>query len=374
MPYGIDTTHRSPNYDRRNGATIALLVLHATVGSANSALGWLCNPQSNASTHYLINKQGHIYQLVGDTFRAWHAGISAWRGVSDCNDYSIGVELENDNSGNDPYPAAQIDALKWLTTKLFADYPTLRGVASHNEVALPSGRKSDPAGFPLILFRAWVASLRTPPPPPAPIYTEHSPIFAAPGAKRAQLQFTGKHGGYTALDVDTILDAYYELAVAAGVDPVVAIAQMLHETGDLTSFWSQRPQRNPAGIGVTGQYSENRPIDTARWKYNTQRLRWEVGLSFRAWATDSIPVQLGRLLSYALPAATGTQEQQALIQRSNAARPLPIRARGSAQTLKALGHAHNPAGFGWAWEGEEYGLAIARKANKLVSELKWPSD
>lgn len=361
--------HPSPNHSARTEAPSAI-VLHHGAGTRKSDLSWLCNPASKVSAHYYVCRDATIYQLVDEARTAWHAGNAT---IS--NEQSIGIETEHTTLPELPiqhtdWPQSQLDALTWLIGDIRTRYPIPNErVVSHRAIAMPKGRKHDPAHSPLApepSFRAWVAGLRTPSTPAPSGYTEYSPILGQPQATRASLRFSGKHGGYSALDVDTILDAYYELAVPVGVDPVVAIAQMLHETGDLISFWSQRPQRNPAGIGVTGQYSDTKPIDTSRWKYNTQRKRWEVGLSFSGWATDSIPVHLGRLLSYALPAATGTQAQQALIQRSNAARPLPIRARGSATVLRELGHAHNSAMVGWATPGELYGQMIAKRANRLI--------
>ena len=70
----IDQAVRSPNYSLRGGQSISMIVLHATVGSARSALAWLTNPAARVSAHYLIDKSGHIYQLVADEYCAWHAG------------------------------------------------------------------------------------------------------------------------------------------------------------------------------------------------------------------------------------------------------------------------------------------------------------
>ena len=107
----IDTTIRSPNNAPRGNHTISMIVLHATAGSARSALAWLTNPAARVSAHYLIDKGGHIYQLVPDELVAWHAGRASWRGQSAINEISLGIELENANNGRDPYPQAQLDAL-----------------------------------------------------------------------------------------------------------------------------------------------------------------------------------------------------------------------------------------------------------------------
>lgn len=127
-----------------------MLVIHATVGSAESALNWLCNPVSKVSTHYLIDKSGRIYRLVSDDLSAWHAGKSRWRGLSatDIALGSIGIELENRNDGRDPYPPAQLDSLVELSHMLVVKYGILSDmVVRHLDIAIPPGRKTDPAGL-----------------------------------------------------------------------------------------------------------------------------------------------------------------------------------------------------------------------------------
>ena len=139
----------SPNRSPRiPGDPIDLICLHATVGSFSSALSWLRNPSSGVSTHYLISKQGDIANLVDETEQAWHAGVSFWRGRTDINRYSIGIELENANDGKDPYPEAQRDALAWLVNIICFRrcIPKDRQhIVTHYEIA--PRRKSDPAGF-----------------------------------------------------------------------------------------------------------------------------------------------------------------------------------------------------------------------------------
>jgi hypothetical protein len=145
----IDSAFRSSNYGSRSDQSISMIVLHATAGSAASALAWLTNPAARVSAHYLIEKSGHTYQLVADEYAAWHAGRASWQGQTAVNECSIGIELANDNSGRDGYPPEQIDALLELTQAKVAQYqiaPVM--VTRHLDVALPRGRKTDPAGFP----------------------------------------------------------------------------------------------------------------------------------------------------------------------------------------------------------------------------------
>jgi N-acetyl-anhydromuramyl-L-alanine amidase AmpD len=157
MAMTIDTSHTSPNQSSRNGADISMLVIHATVGSYAASLAWLCNPASRASTHYLIRKDGYISQLVPDSESAWHAGVSKWfnLGSTAIREQSIGIELENANNGVDPYPQAQLDALTALSKALVQKYAIVPDmVTRHLDIAQPHGRKTDPAGFPWLPFKA----------------------------------------------------------------------------------------------------------------------------------------------------------------------------------------------------------------------------
>lgn len=84
----------SPNI----GGTIkpTLLVMHYTGSSSMAgAVSWLRNPAAKASAHVVIGRNGEIQQLVPFNVKAWHAGVSRWHGVANCNDYSIGIELVN---------------------------------------------------------------------------------------------------------------------------------------------------------------------------------------------------------------------------------------------------------------------------------------
>lgn len=157
MTVVINTSIRSPNYGSRGGRAISMIVLHATAGTARSALAWLTNPAARVSAHYLIDKAGQIYRLVPDEYAAWHAGRAAWRGETAINEISIGIELENANNGRDPYPAAQMNALIHLTREKVTQYriaPDM--VVRHLDIAVPRGRKNDPAGFPWAEFQQQV--------------------------------------------------------------------------------------------------------------------------------------------------------------------------------------------------------------------------
>ena len=213
----------------------------------------------------------------------------------------------------------------------------------------------------------------TPPPQPGPRITEDQPILGPPTCTQEQATayvLSRNHSNYTSADLTlTIIPGYWSICLSVGVNPAMAIAQMIHE-GALHAFWGRRPQRNPAGIGVNGDHQPTRPGQIDGWAFNTDpgRQRWERGISFDSWVGHAIPAQVGRLLAYALPEGVGTATQLRLIATALSWRPLARAARGSAPTLKPLGAAHNPANsgrprdqwiVGWAWDGEEYGARIA---------------
>jgi len=146
----------SPNQGRRPiGVDISAIVLHADASTATSGtLSWLKNKASQVSYHYLIGRAGHVYECVHPTRRAWHAGVSKFDGVRDCNNYSIGVCFSN-NMKNEEYADLQIEAGAELVAGLMHRYPgiTLERIVSHAKVALPPGRKIDPGPrFPYTYF------------------------------------------------------------------------------------------------------------------------------------------------------------------------------------------------------------------------------
>jgi len=138
---------RSPNFGpRAEGAAIDMIVLHYTgMPDAEAALSWLINPASQVSSHYVVFEDGQVYQLVDDSQRAWHAGVSFWAGESDINSRSIGIEIVNPGHefGYRGFPDRQIDAVITLTSELVSRFeiPADR-VLGHSDVA--PERKQDP--------------------------------------------------------------------------------------------------------------------------------------------------------------------------------------------------------------------------------------
>lgn len=91
------------------------------------------------AAHFFIRRNGHLVQFVSTDSRAWHAGISSFEGIENCNDYSIGVELEG--ADHTPYTLMQYDRLTELTSALNYRY-TLRAIRGHEHIA--PDRKTDP--------------------------------------------------------------------------------------------------------------------------------------------------------------------------------------------------------------------------------------
>ena len=178
----------SPNHGPRSGA-VDMLVLHYTgMTSAAEALDRLCDPAAAVSAHYLVEEDGTVWRLVPEARRAWHAGVASWRGRSDVNAASIGIELVNPGHefGYRPFPEAQIAALETLCREIVARHAIApRDVVGHSDVA--PERKQDPGElFPWArLARAGIGLWPEPPLPPAPAsIAELQRVLAAIGYAR----------------------------------------------------------------------------------------------------------------------------------------------------------------------------------------------
>ncbi|UHS57041.1 N-acetylmuramoyl-L-alanine amidase [Agrobacterium vaccinii] len=105
----------SPNHGERIDVSAPdIIILHYTgMGTADSALSWLCNPESQVSSHYFVFEDGRVMQLVPEARRAWHAGKSVWDGSNDINSRSIGIEIANAGhpAGLPDFPEEQIRAV-----------------------------------------------------------------------------------------------------------------------------------------------------------------------------------------------------------------------------------------------------------------------
>jgi len=148
----------SPNFDARPEYTeISLIVLHnislpPRKFGGNAILRFFTNRLNinahpyfstlsgmRVSAHFLIQRQGELIQFVSCAQRAWHAGVSQWRGRSRCNDFSIGIELEG--ADDIPYRKAQYRTLNALLSALTQAYP-IADIVGHSTIA--PERKTDP--------------------------------------------------------------------------------------------------------------------------------------------------------------------------------------------------------------------------------------
>jgi N-acetyl-anhydromuramoyl-L-alanine amidase len=153
----------SPNFNQRPAQTeIQLIVVHnislppSQFGGGyiqqffQNRLDWSVHPYfqtiegMQVSAHALILRSGEVIQFVNFNDRAWHAGRSSYLGYNECNDYSIGIELEG--SDDLPFEAAQYDALAQVIATLQASYPAIKQhVTGHSDIA--PGRKTDPGPY-----------------------------------------------------------------------------------------------------------------------------------------------------------------------------------------------------------------------------------
>jgi N-acetylmuramoyl-L-alanine amidase len=138
----------SPNHDPRpGGEPVDTLVLHYTgMRTAREAIDRLRAPESRVSAHYVVEEDGAVWRLVPEERRAWHAGVSHWRGRAGLNGRSIGIEVVNPGHewGYRPFPALQMAAVCDLCLDILARRPGIaaRDVVAHSDVA--PDRKQDP--------------------------------------------------------------------------------------------------------------------------------------------------------------------------------------------------------------------------------------
>jgi N-acetylmuramoyl-L-alanine amidase len=135
----------SPNWDERR-LPVTMVVLHYTgMPTAEAALARMCDPEAKVSAHYCIDEEGRVTRLVPEEKRAWHAGASYWRGITDVNSASVGIELVNPGHewGYRPFPEAQMDALLPLLADIVDRHHIApSNVVGHSDVA--PARKQDP--------------------------------------------------------------------------------------------------------------------------------------------------------------------------------------------------------------------------------------
>ena len=204
----------SPNFNTREGVSGPdILLMHYTgMQSCEAAVLRLTDAATRVSSHYTIDEDGTIYVHVAEDARAWHAGASSWRGATDVNSRSIGIEIVNPGHefGYRPFPAAQIDAVIALSQQILARHSIPpRNVIGHSDVA--PDRKEDPGElFPWKLLASvglglWVDGA---------LSKAQSLVRGMDGARVFVLQAQLARYGY-ALDISGVYDQRTEIVMTA---------------------------------------------------------------------------------------------------------------------------------------------------------------
>ncbi len=341
---------------------IRYIIMHSTGGK--DSRNWLSkwnkgqpkSAQNQVSIHYLVQRNGIVYRIIDDAQRAWHAGIGKMLGgETDCNSCSIGIELEHLNEPN--YTEPQLNNAAELVAQLIQQYDISPAeVVSHASIALPKGRKIDPVNFDWGDFWTRILSYM---PKSVTQYSAQSTIMAEPAIDSDKFidYLVSKHKftQYTEADVRLILGYYVKYCKALGIDYVLAITQMIYETGWLESWWSARPRRNPAGIGVSGKTVKKDPNDTTWWAQDGAV--WHKGRSYKSWDL-AVQEHLARLLLYAKTDAELTPAQLAFTAI------LPDKAKLA--KIRGKGAQWGGLNGTWAVPGHGYAEKLALIANGFV--------
>jgi N-acetylmuramoyl-L-alanine amidase len=135
----------SPNFDARTRPPDTILLHYTGMPTGEAALARLRDPEAKVSAHYLVEEDGRVFVLVPEERRAWHAGVSFWKGGRDLNTASVGVEIVNPGHeyGYRPFPDAQIDAVIDLVADIRSRWTVEDNrILGHSDVA--PDRKEDP--------------------------------------------------------------------------------------------------------------------------------------------------------------------------------------------------------------------------------------
>lgn len=204
----------SPNFNERVGEGVPdILIMHYTgMQTCEAAVMRLTDPVARVSSHYTVDEDGTIYRHVAEEMRAWHAGVSHWRGATDVNSRSVGIEIVNPGHefGYRAFPDAQIEAVIRLSQGIVSRHAIpARNVIGHSDIA--PGRKTDPGElFPWKQFAdaglgVWVE-------PKAG--REASLARPDSGARVGELQMLLVRYGY-GLEVTSVYDEPTEIVVSA---------------------------------------------------------------------------------------------------------------------------------------------------------------
>lgn len=158
----------SPNIEPRcNNLRPKLLILHYTgLDTFKRSLEILSRPDCKVSCHYVVDVDGQIVQMVSEEMRAWHAGVSCWKGESDINSLSIGIEIQNPGHslGYPDFPKEQMDAVTALCLDIMGRHLIKpQDVLAHSDVApsrkIDPGEKFDWQGLASMGIGLWAPSI-----------------------------------------------------------------------------------------------------------------------------------------------------------------------------------------------------------------------
>lgn len=232
---------------RPAGTHPSSLIIHTTNGKRGSSFAAeaaFLRDSPNVSAHYLVGKAGQVAQILPDELCAWHAGHALQPYL---NARSLGVECHL--TPGESWTDAQRAALTTLVERLMRrwDIPRER-VETHRAVALPAGRKTDPASWSDADFARWRDALGRPPAPP----TDH-PILGGPSIPASDLVlFLDRRASHlTWQQRSSLVCAYSALGELTTIGNLRPVAQAIKETDWFRSGWFVN-NYNPAGIGVTG--------------------------------------------------------------------------------------------------------------------------
>ena len=137
--------HKSPNFDKRESKINKIILHYTDMETADVSIKRLCDAEAKVSSHYLIDTDGTVHQMVDELDRAWHAGVSFWAEEEDINSSSIGIELQNKGQqhGYEDFYEAQIDSLIILMQNIKSRYKIVKqNVLAHSDIS--PERKIDP--------------------------------------------------------------------------------------------------------------------------------------------------------------------------------------------------------------------------------------
>ena len=135
----------SPNFDSRRAPPDMILLHYTGMQTGQAALERMCDPAAKVAAHYMVEEDGRVFRLAPEERRAWHAGVSFWRGERDINAVSIGIEIVNPGHewGYRPFPDDQIEAVIGLLDAIRGRWAVPDGrILGHSDVA--PARKTDP--------------------------------------------------------------------------------------------------------------------------------------------------------------------------------------------------------------------------------------